>query len=181
MDRIKITSLASAQEVTPIYLEKGGQTFALVPTLPYAEIFSMVQWAVEVLVGETTFISYPLTRMVKDFAILHGYTNLDFAVFHEDATTELLCKDYDIVKNQGILEDVRLKINKEQVDFFEKSVDATLSSIITYRNSAKGIVDGLAAEAQDDTEKMQKVMQFMDDSKAQEQVKAILTAAQEIQ
>ncbi len=53
------------------------------------------------------------------------------------------------------------KIDEGQMQFFNETLDATLESIMAYRNSAVGIIDALSQNAKQDTENTEFAMDMM--------------------
>ena len=147
-NRISISALGATSVEEPIYLQIGEATIELRRCIPYEELLNVMQWTIDMIVGEKPFMSAPLKRIVKDFAILNAYTNLDCGVTHEFTEMGEIYAEYDAIQRFGVMEEVLPKLDKKQVDFFEKTVDETLDSIVAYRNSAKGIIDALAADAE---------------------------------
>lgn len=180
-NRISISAIGAAPTVEPIYLQVGEATIEVKPRISYEEILNMMQWCIDMIVGEKPFMSAPLNRIVKDFAILNAYTNLDLGVTHEYSDMSTIYQEYDIVKAHGVLENVMLKIDADQIAFFEETLDKTLESILAYRNSAKGIIDALAADAENDSEKLEKALNIMSDTNSQSQIKTIIETAKAIQ
>ena len=67
------------------------------------------------------------------------------------------------------------------MDFFNKTLDETLESIIAYRNSAKGIVDALAENAEQDINKMQGAIDLLSDEEKNKQLSKMIKFAEELQ
>lgn len=180
-NRISIAAIGTVAQEEPIYLQIGDATIEVRRRISYEEILNMMQWCIDMIVGEKPFMSAPLNRIVKDFAILNAYTNLDLGVTHSYEEMSDIYAEYDIIQAFGVMSNVLEKIDKEQVSFFETTLDVTLESILAYRNSAKGIVDALAIDADTDSARMEKAMTFLQNSEQQEKVKTILEAAKAIQ
>lgn len=180
-NRISVAAIGNVAQEEPIYLQIGEATIELRRRISYEEILNMMQWCIDMIVGEKPFMSAPLTRIVKDFAILNAYTNLDLGVSHAYDEMSDIYAEYDVIQAFDVMPNVLEKIDHRQVEFFEKTLDKTLESILAYRNSAKGIVDALAADAEADGEKMEKAMSLLNSAEQQSQVKAVLEAAKAIQ
>lgn len=181
-NRISLSEIAQATPVEePIYIALGNATIEVRRRISYEEILNMMQWCIDMIVGEKPFLSAPLTRIVKDFAILNAFTNLDCGVSKTYEEISDLYADYDFIKAYGILDEILPKLNQEQIKFFERTLDKTMESIIAYRNSAKGIVDALAAEAEEDSNKIERALSLFSSEEQQEQVKRLIETAQKIQ
>lgn len=180
-NRISLSTLGEIPAIDKKYLQVGEATIEVTPTLRYTQILDMIQWSVELLVSDKPFVSAALVKMVEDFAILNAYTNLNLGITKPFDTIDEIYAEYDRVAYFKIMENLLPKIDGEQVRFYKETLEKTLKSIVDYRNSAKGIIDTLSREAEEDSEKMEKVFSFMKDAEQQESVKNILEAAKAIQ
>lgn len=180
-NRISVAAIGTVAQEEPIYLQIGEVTIELRRRISYEEILNMMQWCIDMIVGERPFMSAPLTRIVKDFGILNAYTNLDLGVSHPYDKMSDIYAEYDVIQAFDVMPNILEKIDRRQVEFFEETLDKTLESILAYRNSAKGIVDALAADAEADSKKMEKAMSLLNNAEQQSQVKAVLEAAKAIQ
>ncbi len=72
------------------------------------------------------------------------------------------------------------KIDEGQMQFFNETLDATLESIMAYRNSAVGIIDALSQNAKQDTENMESAMGMINDPEQMEKLGKLLKFAGEI-
>lgn len=180
-NRICVATIGAVAQEEPIYLQVGEATITLRRRISYEEILNMMQWCIDMIVGEKPFMSAPLNRIVKDFAILNAYTNLDLGISKGYDEMADIYAEYDVIQAFDVMQNVLEKIDRRQVEFFEKTLDETLESILAYRNSAKGIVDALAAEAEADGEKMEKAMSFFNNPEQQAQVKGLIETAKSIQ
>lgn len=180
-NRISLSAIGAAPTTEPIYVQIGEATVEVRPSISYGEILEMMQWCIDMIVGEKPFLSAPLTRIVKDFAILGYYTNLNSALMNGEAQDMVaIYTEYDIIKKNKVMENVLPKLDADQVQFFEETLDKTMESIINYRNSAKGIVDALAADAETDSSKMQEALDMMNDPSVKEKIQTVLRAANEV-
>lgn len=180
-NRIPVSAFGAVAQEEPIYLQIGEATIELRHRISYEEILNMMQWCIDMIVGERPFMSAPLNRIVKDFAILNAYTNLDMGITHAYTEMSDLYAEYDVIQAYDVMSNVLEKVDKKQIVFFEETLDKTLDSILAYRNSAKGIVDALSIDAEQDTSKMEDALGFLKDGASQEQLKEILEAAKAIQ
>lgn len=180
-NRISINTLTAAPEKDSIFLEIGGATIEVKPHVSTEELMATMEWVVNVVCGDNPFISAPLLRMVKDFAIIGAYTNLDCSIINKGQDMSEIYREYDVINSLGIMENIVPKLDAKQIAFFETMTDKTLESIIAYRNSAKGIVDALAADAKLDTKQMEEAMDILNNPNKQEQIKTIIETAKAIQ
>lgn len=158
---ISISAIGEVALEEPIYMTFGDATIEVRRTLPYAEVLSMVQFVVDFAVTDQPILSGVLSQMVKDFALVKFYTNLDVTIGKDTATIDAIYQEYDILMSFGIIDEVKTKISPRQYKFFNDTVDATAASILAYRNSIRGMVDSLSANAQADAEQMQKAIDML--------------------
>lgn len=181
-NRISLGEIAQTIPVEePIYLALGNATIEIHRTISYSDVLDMMQWCIDLAVGGKSFISAPLVRIVKDFAILSAYTNLECGMAKTYETVEDLYRDYDFIKAYGIIDEIKPKLNQDQIAFFERALNKTIDSILTYRNSAKGIVDALTAEAEVDSQKIEDALSIFTDTDQQDKVKQLIETARVIQ
>ena len=180
IERIKLNTLGAIEE-DPIEYMNIGQTVVMVHKyIPYEQMLDMIQWCIDYIINDRPFISAPLKRIIKDFGILNFYTNFDFSFLMEYHDMADIYAEYDLVYRFGVMAKVKEFIDPGQLDFFEKTLDETLKSIMAYRNSAVGIVDALAENAQKDTDRMQKAMDLIGDEEKNKKISQLLKFAEEI-
>lgn len=180
-NRIPIAAIGTVAQEEPIYVQIGEATIEVRRRISYEEILNMMQWSIDMIVGEKPFMSAPLNRIVKDFAILNAYTNLDLGITHSYDEMSDIYAEYDILQAFDVMSNILEKIDKRQIEFFESTLDETLLSILAYRNSAKGIVDALAADADQDNAKMGEALKILTDPAQQDQVRSLIETAKAIQ
>lgn len=177
MDKINISQFALPEAAQPIYRDANGVSYSIYKAVSVSEIIDGVQWVVNaILIGGPAFISYPLKEIMKNFGIIKIFTNIDV----DTLPAETVYQIYDTLTVNGIFADVANFANGEQIDFYKKSVDETVKSIIEYKNSAAGIIDTLSANAKESTEAMQDNLAFLQDEKSLTQVKALLNQAKQM-
>lgn len=181
IERIKLNTLGIIEEDPIEYMNIGQTVVAVHKYIPYEQMLDMIQWCIDYIINDRPFISAPLKRVIKDFAILNFYTNFDFSFLTEYETMAQIYAEYDLVYRYGVMTKVKEFIDPGQMDFFNKTLDETLESIIAYRNSAKGIVDALAENAEQDINKMQGAIDLLSDEEKNKQLSKMIKFAEELQ
>ncbi len=154
INKINLNSFGNLPEIEIKYLQKEGQVITIQTKLPYEEIFNLIQWAVNLTLGDHSFISEPLRIVIQDLAIVKGFTNINLDKMDlVNCTARDVYEIYDILMGHDIIEEVKNLINGKQLKFFEETLQKTLVNITAYRTSAAGILEKL----QDD--KMAEIMQ----------------------
>jgi hypothetical protein len=76
---------------------------------------------------------------MTDMTLLKYYTNLDINLLNLDPYK--VYSNYDIIKPH--LKSLLAVIDEEQLNFFYNTLDETIASIISFRNSVSGLLDAL--------------------------------------
>lgn len=181
IEKIKLNTLGAIDEDPIEYMNIGQTVVAVHKYIPYEQMLDMIQWCIDYIINDRPFISAPLKRIIKDFAVLNFYTNFDFNFLTEYETMAQIYGEYDLVYRYGVMDKVKEFIDPGQLCFFEDTLDETLTSIIAYRNSAKGIVDALAENAQQDIDKMQGAIDLLSDEEKNKQLSKMIKFAEEMQ
>lgn len=133
----------------------NGITILISPMISYNEIMDLIEWIVSIAATGRSFISIPVLKIVEDMGIMKYYTNLNIN------DNELL-DGYDILARAGIIEEVKKNIDPNQINWIISSVEKTMDNIITYQNSAKGIIDGLNDMAKAKDNNFENLFNFID-------------------
>lgn len=158
----------------------GEAEIEVATIIPYEDVFDMIQWCISYIADDRPFISEPIRHLIMDFALLKYYTNLDISFINEEARIVDIYSDYDIIKQSGLVNKVIDIIDKSQYKFFIDSVNKTIQSITEYKNSAVGIVDNLAQNANQDVDTMQRMMDAVQDTEEMNAVGNLIKFAQKI-
>lgn len=180
IERIKLNALGVIEETPVEYIQIGEAVIQVKKYIPYEEMLDMIQWCIDYIINDRPFISAPLKKIIKDFAILNFFTNFDFNFLTEYHEMADIYAEYDLVYRFNVMNRVMGYIDKGELEFFNKTLDETLDSIMAYRNSAVGIVDALAENAQKDTSRMEKAMEMIGDEEKSKKISQLLQLAEEI-
>lgn len=181
IEKIKLANLGPIEESPIEYVQIGDAILQVKKYIPYEEMLDMIQWCIDYIINDRPFISEPLKKIIKDLAILHFFTNVDISFLTEYREMKEIYEEYDLVYRHGVMQEVLPKIDEGLLKFFNETLDATLESIMAYRNSAVGIVDALAENAKKDTVDMEKAVAFMNQGDNGEKIMNLLKFAEEIQ
>lgn len=163
----------------PIYVTFGDATVELRRRVSYVEILDMIQFVVNFAVTDQPILDGALSRMLKDFAIVKFYTNLDVSIGSEGATVEGIYDEYDVLMAYGVIDDIKCKISERQLRFFNETVDETLANIMRFRNSARGVLDSMATDADRNVNSVQAAMNLLNGENA-DRIADIINAANNI-
>lgn len=157
-NRIPVSAIGTFQSEDPVFIQFGEATVSLKRKISYQEILDLVQLVVDFSITDQPILSGVIKNITLDMAIIKYYTNLECSIFEEGTALEQIYEEYGVLVDFGVIDEVKAKMDFNQKSFIEKTVAETLSSIIDYRNSAKGIIDSLASSAADDSGKMQSAL-----------------------
>lgn len=180
-NRIKLNSLGVPVESSLQYVQIGEAVITVKHTIPYEQMLEMIQWCIDYIINDRPFISAPLKRIIKDFAVLNFFTNLDFNFMTEYRDMSEIYAEYDLVYQFDVMEKVKQFIDEKQIIFFETTLDETLNSIMDYRNSAMGIVDALSETAKKSGDSIQKAVDLLNEGDNAEKISDLLHFAEQIQ
>lgn len=181
IERIKLVNLGPIEESPMEYVQIGDAVLQVKKYIPYEEMLDMIQWCIDYIINDRPFISAPLKKIIKDLAVLNFFTNVDTSFLTEYRDMKDIYEEYDLVYRHNVMDQIIPKIDEGQMKFFNETLDATLESIMAYRNSAVGIVDALAENAKKDTGDMEKALAFMNQGDNGEKIANLLKFAEEIQ
>lgn len=180
MDKIKLNTMGVFPKVEPVWIKIGDADVEVTPYIPYEKMLDMIQWVIDYVINDRPFLSAPLVRIMKDFAILKFYTNFDFSFLENFHEMSEIYQEYDFIQRFELLDQVKPLLDDKQMAFFEKTTKETLDSIIAYRNSAQGIMETLAANAKRDTSAMQEAIDMLGDDENGKKLAALMQFAAEI-
>lgn len=164
IEKIKLNTLG-VKEHEIKYVPYGNIVIEVKTSLPYEEIMDLIQWAINYTMGDRTFISEPLKRIMADLAIIKGFTNLDVdRIEMNDCSASEVYEMYDIVKST-VLDLIKENIDKEQLKFFNDCFEKTLDSLIIYSNSAAGILEKIQNDKMAQTMQIDTFKDFLENDK----------------
>lgn len=180
IEKIKLNTLGVIEEDPIEYMNIGQTVVTVHKYIPYEQMLDMIQWCIDYIINDRPFISAPLKKIIKDFAVLNFYTNFDFAFLTEYHEMADIYAEYDLVYRFDVMAKVKEFIDPGQMDFFENTLDETLESIMKYRNSAVGIVDALAENANNDVNAMSGALGLISDEEKNKKIVQLLQFADQL-
>ena len=171
-EKIKLNVLGAPKDAEIKYFQKGDGVIMVKNNLPYETVFEMIQWSINFIMDDRPFVSAPLKEIIEDLALIKFYTNIDLAEIEVIGfSASELYADYDILKDSGIIEDVEGFINKEQLAFYKRTLDATLKSLVEYRNSAAGLLERIHTLASNQSAQIENITEILDNPQEMAQIK----------
>ena len=107
IEKIKLNTLGVIEEDPIEYMNIGQAVVTVHKYIPYEQMLDMIQWCIDYIINDRPFISAPLKRIIKDFAILNFYTNFDFSFLTEYETMAQIYAEYDLVYRYEVMAKVK--------------------------------------------------------------------------
>ena len=123
--------------------------------LPINDKLELVSSIVNTAVEEGNIVNYGRLDVLFVINIVKAYTNISFT----EKQLEDVAKLYDLLVSSGFYETVKNIIPKSETEYIYNLIYKTASDIITYRNSAVGIMEALSQDYKNlefDAEALQK-------------------------
>lgn len=158
MDRINLNSF-SIETSEEVYRDIANQTIAIRRIIPYGEAMETIQWAINLLVDDRPFIATPIQKIVTDLALLRAFTNIEI---EECDSSEKLYSMYDVVMSCNLLEVLDI-VESKQKDFIIDGIKGAAENIVNYRNSAAGIIAGMAESSEAADTKLTEMLNALQD------------------
>lgn len=175
IEKIQLNMFGLPEEKSPIYEEVNNNVYIIYPSLPYETIFKMIQWAVNHIMDDRSFISGPLCELISDLALVKFYTNIDLdAIDLGDFNIPTIYEWYDILQEHGIIATIKEKIDPQQRDFFFRTLEKTLKSLVDYRNSAVGVLEKIQTLSINANDSMAEAIHLMEDPTQLEALKRMV-------
>lgn len=160
MDKINISSFGEITVAEYTYRDFDGVSVAMRRVAPYVDIMETIQWAVNQIVDDRPFASAPLQKMITDLAILRVYTNLELEDFK---SSDELYHIYDILTSAEVISGVADYVDSDQASFIRSGISNTVKNIISYRNSATGIIAAMTEQSEMQNSELQKMFSMLQD------------------
>lgn len=123
--------------------------------LPINDKLELISSVVNTAVEEGNIVNYGRLDVLFAINIVKAYTNINFT----EKQLEDVAKLYDLLVSSGFYEAVKNTIPTAETDYIYSLIYKTANDIITYRNSAVGIMEALSQDYKNlefDAEALQK-------------------------
>lgn len=172
---VDLNLIGELQEGEVKYLQIGKACIEVKSRILYSELFDSVQTAIALTLDNKPYISEPLKEMIGDIQILRSYTNLDFRFFDTlEFDPNELYNIYGLLMQEDVVNKVKNLIDQKQLDFWLRSYDDTLKSIVAYRNSAMGIITSLQQKEEEAGTGLEQALDSLKDAENQEAIQNML-------
>lgn len=174
-NKVPLSAFGLPQLPPPAVKLVGATQIEVQIVLPYEVVLEAIQWAINYILDDRTFISAPLREIITTVAIVKYWTNVDCEKVDDIAfDPNQLYEYYDMFMHFGIVDAARELINKKQLAFFERTLAATLDSLVSYRNSASGIIEQLRGEAKEDEFNLTSALDLLNNGAEMDMVRKVM-------
>lgn len=140
MAKVAFSKLNKKNDVEPKTFSFGDNVIEVKQYLPVVDKLNMIKTicvnAVEV---DTKFFNPLVIEVEIALNILYNYTNISFT----EKQKEDIFKLYDIVSQNGLLNEVYANIPEDEMNFIVDIIDETIESNERYNFSLVGVLEGL--------------------------------------
>lgn len=164
MSKIKLVQFGPLPETKTLEIQIGDIKISVQNKITYEQVLEMIQWSINFIMDDRGFISEPVNKIIQDVAVLKYYTNLDFDnIDLANFTQGELYEYYDFIAAFDVMNQVSLNIDKVQLEFYYNTLNRTLESLITYRNSVAGILEMIQVQSQTTVDGLQESLKVLGD------------------
>lgn len=147
IEKIKLANLGPIGDPQIEYIQKGNVVIEVKKRIPFEQLMDLIQWGINYSISDRTFVSTPLVEVMENFAIIKFFTNLDLSFIESpNCTPSEVYESYDIIFSTKVIEEVKQLIDPEELDFITRNFSATIHELMSYNNSAAGILDKISNE-----------------------------------
>lgn len=168
MNKISLAAFAVPESPTHA-VTINDATFNVKEHVPYELLLTHIQWSLLLITDSNGYISEPVKRAVEELILVAAFTDLDFSRL-ELATIEQteIYEMYDIIRKTGIYDAVLEHINPPQYHFYIDTLNATLASILNYRNSVAGMLELISTKSGEMKDQLSNILaDFADPAKTE--------------
>lgn len=125
--------------------------------LPINEKLDLISRVINGAHDQNNFPNPIKIEVIGTLEIIMAYTNISFT----EKQKEDIPKLYDLLEENGLIDEIISYIPKEEYDFIIKGIDETVDAVYTYNNSVLGILDSISQDYSNlefDAEKIQKTI-----------------------
>lgn len=174
-DKVSLFAFGLVQKSEPRIKTIGEQEIKVWPTIPYEDVLDAIQWSINYILDDRTFISAPLNAIIGDIAICRYWSNIDCSeVDSVDFDANRCYEFYDALNHFNIIDTVLEVATEKQIAFFRNNLKDTLDSLVAYRNSAAGLIEAIHARNNEEQGSLDSVLKTINDDDQMEMVRKMM-------
>jgi hypothetical protein len=137
MAKLAFSKLGLKSENQVVELHINEQVIEVKQYLPVNDKLGLISRVINSSADKNNFANPVKIEMFGALEILYAYTNLSFT----EKQKEDVCKLYDLLESNGIIDKVINAIPKKEYDFLLDGINESVKAVYTYRNSVMGIME----------------------------------------
>lgn len=172
MAKVAFTKLGLKKDDSIKEIEWNGQKIEVKQFLSTGEKLDLISRVVNFSTDENAFYNPCKVEIFEVIEILLTYTNINVT----DKQLEDILKLYDLFISNNFKNKIFEIIPKEELEYINKSIWATINEIYRYRDSALGIVQSIAQDFKDTDMDARKIINTLqENSEGIELLKDVVT------
>lgn len=136
MAKVSLTSITPIKKVDPITIDINGQTVTVEQYLPINDKLAIVEKVLAQTIDDTGFLNPVRLQVYTELEILRAYTNISIT----DKMMADAAKTYDLLRLNGILDNVIKSIPVEEYDTVFDAIDDSANHTVKYLTSFLGMI-----------------------------------------
>lgn len=142
MAKIGFSKLSLKRNDSIKEIELNGQKIEIKQFLPTGDKLDLISRVVNLSTDDNAFYNPCKVEIFEIIETIIAYTNINVT----DKQFEDVLKLYDLFVSSGFKDAIYEAIPKEEIDYINKSIFATITEIYRYRDSALGIMQSVAED-----------------------------------
>jgi hypothetical protein len=125
-----------------VSINYNEQVITVKKYLPINEKLELIEKTLNNSADENRFFNIGKIELFFTLEVIKYYTNISFT----DKQLDDPGKQYDLIKSNGLFEEIVKIIGQEEIDFVYKVLMTTVEAVYQYSNSAIGILDTISQD-----------------------------------
>lgn len=171
MAKIPFTKLALSKDTSIKEVEWKDQKIEVKQYLPIGDKLDLISRVVNYSVDSNVFYNPCKVKIFELIEIILVYTNINVT----DKQSEDILKLYDLFISSGFAQKIQDTIPKEEIDYIDNSIWATIQEIYRYRDSAMGIMEQIVEDYKDVNLDARKITEQLSNNENLSLIKDVVT------
>lgn len=142
MAKISFTKLSLKRKNEIKVLNINNLQIEIKQYLPINEKLDLISRVINGAHDQNNFPNPIKIEVIGTLEIIMAYTNISFT----EKQKEDIPKLYDLLEENGLIDEIISYIPKEEYDFIIKGIDETVDAVYTYNNSILGILESVSQD-----------------------------------
>jgi hypothetical protein len=137
MAKLAFSKLGLKSDNQVVELHINEQVIEVKQYLPVNDKLGLISRVINLSADQNNFANPVKVEVFGALEIIQAYTNLSFT----EKQKEDVCKLYDLLESNGIIDKVINAIPKKEYDFLLDGINESIKAVYAYRNSVMGIME----------------------------------------